>query len=352
MTLLRAGPFAPTDGRRCPMEPLPEVRAADPEDSRRSVLHAPGRWDGALPRRRSCAPGCSTERRRLAKFSLQTGAPTEASLRGSRRCPARALRNALRNRSGLAPTARTWRGVRASRTAAPPRLTSPCGAEFRARRYGLGQSGGGAALGAGALVGARVVAAGAAGRGSVGSVQGSLCGGGLSRCQEGNPGAWGSSGRFAVRVQPRQSGTELSCGAPGVRRGPARTAQLRAAAARAALGVCGAAEEGEGRRRSPSQSSVVWGTAPVPRGRSSDSGSVLLGRVLGCCSCTKKASRTGTDALGASWLLLGSQGCRGSGGARLPAVSFRGWSDGSGRIRWGRLTLGTSFLCIFVSLIV
>lgn len=184
------------------MEPFPEVRAADPEDSRRSVLHAPGRWDGALPRRRSCAPGCSTERRRLAKFSLQTGAPTEASLRGSRRCPARALRNALRNRSGLAPTARTWRGVRASRTAAPPRLTSPCGAEFRARRYGLGQSGGGAALGAGALVGARVVAAGAAGRGSVGSVQGSLCGGGCPGARRGIPAPGGAPGASLCACSP------------------------------------------------------------------------------------------------------------------------------------------------------
>lgn len=215
------------------MEPFPEVRAADPEDSRRSVLHAPGRWDGALPRRRSCAPGCSTERRRLAKFSLQTGAPTEASLRGSRRCPARALRNALRNRSGLAPTARTWRGVRASRTAAPPRLTSPCGAEFRARRYGLGQSGGGAALGAGALVGARVVAAGAAGRGSVGSVQGSLCGGGAVpvpggesrrlgelralRCARAAPavGHRALLRRSGRTARPRADGTAQSCGCSG-----------------------------------------------------------------------------------------------------------------------------------------
>lgn len=166
LTFLRAGPLAPMDGHRCPTEPFPEVRprgsSADPEDSRRSVLQALGRRDGALPRRHSGAPGCSAVSRSPVR---KPGLPRK------RRCAARAdvpraLRNALRNRSGLAPTARTWRGFGASRTAAPPRPASPHPAARSSerggaarRRYGLGQSGGGAALGAGALVGAGVVAA-------------------------------------------------------------------------------------------------------------------------------------------------------------------------------------------------
>lgn len=112
LTFLRAGPLAPMDigTRRSPSRrfgPQPPGEFCGPRGLAALVA------SGAREAGRRLAPQaqrCAGTERRLPKSGLQTAAPAEASLHGSRRCPARALRNALRNRSGLAPTARTWRG--------------------------------------------------------------------------------------------------------------------------------------------------------------------------------------------------------------------------------------------------
>lgn len=294
---------------------------------------APGR--SAVSRSPVCKPRLPRKRRCTARAAVPRG-----------RCVTLCVTGAA-SRRPRAPGG----GVRASLTAAPPHLTlrrgfrarrgRPTAAWPRAKRQGSGAgswcAGGCACCGRGSgREGFRRVGSGVAVRGVLSCVCGAVpVPGGESR-------RLGSSGRFAACVQPRQSGTEF-CGAPGARRGPAREAQLRAAAAWAAFDICVAAEAGGGRRASPSQSFVVWGTAFVPRGRSVGTDGDLLPRVLGCCSCTGKVSRTGAGALEALWLLLGGQRYWGSGGAWLPAVSFRGWNDGSSLSRWGRLTLGTSF---------